>query len=119
MVKVTFFPLQEIVVHEVIEHKIQDLVKLRVLGLKVGETAQPLLWAEGIVFSRNTIPPTEDVIRDQLKGIIHFSVVEWAPMPTYRNVLKLGGVTIPIIDARKNANLMEVARAVRHKNPKQ
>lgn len=113
MVKVSVKPWKEIIVHEVIHHKIRDLVRLRILGIREGSLAQPLLWAEGVVFSRSAMPPTEDVIREQLQGIIHFSAVEWAIMPTYKKVLKSRGVTIPVINVHKNPTLRDVAKKLK------
>lgn len=117
MVKVSFEPWEEIVIHEVIEHKIRDLVRLRILGLREGSLAQPLLWAEGVVFARNVMPPTEDVVKEKLRGVIHFSAVEWATMPIYRSALKSKGVTVPVLNVSKNRALREVAKELkkRHK----
>lgn len=113
MVKVSFKALKEIVIHEVIEHKVRDLVRLRVLGLRQGSLAQPLVWAEGVVFSRNAMPPIEDVVKQRMEGIIHFSAVEWASMPKYKSRLRSGGVTIPVINVSDNPNLRDVAKALK------
>jgi len=116
MVKVSFKPLKEIVIYEVIEHKVGDLVRLRVLGVRQGSLALPLVWAEGIVFSRNAMPLTEDVVKQRMEGIIHFSAVEWALMPKYKSRLRSGGVTVPVINVSRNPSLRELAKALkRHK----
>jgi hypothetical protein len=113
MVKVTFKPLKEIVIHEAIEHKLEDLVKLRVLGLRKETIAQPLVWTEGVVINRSPFPITDDVVKDQLEGIIHFGALEWAKMPKYRDSLKLEGVTIPIINVSDNPNMSAIANALK------
>lgn len=112
MVKVTFKPWQEIVIHEAVEYKLEDLIKNRTLDFP---KPQPLLWAEGIIFNRIVMPSTEDVIRDQLQGIIHYSAVEWAIMPKFENMLKSDGTTISIIDVSNNPNLRDVAKGLKQK----
>lgn len=113
MVKVTFKPWQEIIIHETIEYEIEDLIKARILGLREGSIAPPLVWAEGIVFSRNVMPSTDDVVKEQMQGIIHFSAVEWAVMPKYRSTLKSGGVITPVINVSKNRALRDVAKELK------
>jgi hypothetical protein len=116
MVKVTFRHWEEVVIHEDIEYDLDDLIKNRIIGLREGSITIPLVWAEGVVISRNVLPPTDDVIREQLKGIVHFSAVEWALMPKYRSTLKSEGITIPIIDASETETLREVAKELRKKH---
>jgi hypothetical protein len=111
-VKITIKPWQEIIIHEVIQHDINSLLKLRGLGVRVRELAQPLMWAEGIVFTREPMPPTSDIVKEQLQGIIHFSSLEFASMPTYKSELKWEGVPIPVIDASNTEILREVAKEI-------
>ncbi len=118
MVKITFKPLKEIIIHENIEHKVRDLVRLRVLGLRKDSVALPLVWAEGVVFSRTMIPPIEDVVKDQLEGIIHFQAVEWALMSKYKKALKSEGVTVPVINVSENSSLRDVAKALKRPRKK-
>jgi len=113
MVIVSFKPWEEVIIHEVIEHKIQDFVRLRVTGLRQGAYAEPLMWAEGVAFSRTVMPPTQDVIREQIEGKIHFLAIEWAIMPRYKSVVRSGGVTIPIINVMQNLTLREVAKELK------
>lgn len=112
MVKVTIKPWQEIIIHEVIQHDIKNLLKIRGLGYQVRELAQPLMWAEGIVFSRAPMPQTVDVIKEQLQGIVHFSSFEFAVMPKYQSELKWEGVSIPVIDVSNTEALRGVAKEV-------
>lgn len=118
MVKVTFKKWEEVVIHEDIEYEFDDLIKNRMVGLREGSITAPLVWAEGVVFSRNALPPTDDVVREQLKGIIHFSAVEWALMPKYRSTLKSEGITTPIVDASENGTLIEVAKELKKRHKK-
>jgi len=113
MVKVTFKPLKEIIIHETLEHELKDLIRMRVLGLRRETVAQPLVWTEGIVISRRGMPLTEDVVRDMLEGLVHFQAIEWASMPEYKDSLKSEGVTIPVINVSYNPNLTAIAKALK------
>lgn len=117
MVEVEFDTLKKLVVHEVIEHEVKDLVKLRVLGLRQDSVAQALVWAEGVLFTRNAMLPTAEIVKQQLQGIIHFTAVEFALMKKYKKTLTSEGVKIPVIDVSKNPSLRDLAKALkkRHK----
>ena len=113
MTKITFKPWEEIVIHETIKRNLKDLVRLRTLYLKRGQISEFLLWTEGVVFLRTSVPPSDDVIRDQLKGIIHYSSVEFAKMPTYRKAIAFEGITVPIVDVSDTPALREVAKELK------
>ena len=113
MVKVTFKPLKEIIIHEAIKHDLKNLIKTRVLGLRRETVALPLIWTEGVVISRSGLPLSDDVVKDQLEGIIHFGSVAWALMPKYKESLKSEGVTIPVINVTGNPSLTAVAKSLK------
>lgn len=100
MVEVVYQPWKKIVIHEVVKYALDDLVKLQSLGIEPGGLAEPLLWADNIVFSRSTMLETEDVIKEKLEGAIHWSSVEWAPMPEFKEVIiiKETNVKVPILN---------------------
>jgi len=81
MVKVTFKLWDEVIIHEEIAYSLEDLVKLSSMGIQPGGLAKPLRWAEGVVFRPGGMPPTDEVVTEQLQGRIHWSSVSWALMP--------------------------------------
>lgn len=113
MTKITFQPWAEIIVHETIKRDLKDLVKLKTLYFKTGQITEVFLWAEGVVFVRTPMPPTDDVVRDQLKGVIHYSSVEYAKMPKYRKTIVSGGITVPVVDVSETRALRDVARELK------
>jgi len=113
MTKITFKPWEEIIVHETIKRKLEDLVKLKTLYFKTGQLAEFLLWAEGVIFVRSPMPPTDDVVRDQLKGIIHYSSVEYALMPQYRSTIVSKGVTVPVVNVNDTPALRDLAKELK------
>ena len=75
----------------------------------------PLHWAEGVVFRVGHMQPTDEVIREQLQGKIHWGSVEWALMPQLKNVILIAEINakIPVIDVSKNAIFCEAAKALK------
>ncbi|MCJ7632953.1 hypothetical protein MUP77_11255 [Candidatus Bathyarchaeota archaeon] len=132
MVKVTFSPWEEVVIHEPIQYTYDELVYIQSLGVQAGSLAPapsltyqpaapqpsaliPLYWAEGVIFTHVIMQPTEDVIREQLRGIVHWVSIVWALMPSYQNivVVKDTNVRIPIINASQSETFCNVARALK------
>jgi hypothetical protein len=116
LVKVTFKPWEEVIIHEVIYYSFEDIVKLFSLGIQPGGLAQSLFWAEGVIFSHVGIPPTtNEVAREQLDGKIHWSSVSWALMPKYQAFIPIKDINakIPIVDVSSNSILCEAAKALK------
>jgi hypothetical protein len=132
MVKVTLKPWEEVVIHEPIQYTYDELIYIQSLGVQTGSLAPapsltyqptppqpsaliPLYWAEGVVFTHVIMQPTEDVIREQLRGIVHWVSIVWALMPNYQNivVMKETNVRIPVINASQSETFCEVARALK------
>jgi hypothetical protein len=115
LVKVTIKPWEEIVIHESIQLKFEDFVRQCSMGVQPGGLAAPLHWAEGVVFRAGAMPPTEDVVRENLAGRIHYSAVEWALMPNYQQVIPIKDINakIPVIDVSATAVLCDVAKALK------
>ena len=120
MVKVTFKPWEEVIIHESIYYSLEDLVRLCSIGARPGGLTAPLRWAEGVVFRASGLPPTEDVIEEMLKGKIHWNVVEWALMPEYKDIIPISEINarIPIINVGATKALSEVAKVLKKQVPK-
>ena len=120
LVKVTFKPWEEVVIHESIYYSLEDLVKICTVGVGPGGLAAPLRWAEGVVFRSSPMPPTDEVVRETLEGRIHWNAVSWALMPEYKNVIPIREINanIPIINASATEALRDVAKALKKQVPK-
>ncbi len=62
MVKITYEPATDLVVHEVIFMPQDDLLRERVTP----SGTIPLCWCEGVLFTFTSVPMTEDVLKDYL-----------------------------------------------------
>ena len=100
LIEVVYQPWKKIVIHEIVDYALDDLVRLQSLGVEPGGLGDPLLWVEGIVFSSSTMLETKDVVKEKMEGIVHWSSVEWARMPEFKEVIviKETNVKVLIID---------------------
>jgi len=114
-VKVTFRLWNEVVVHETINYTLPDMIKLCSLGVQPGGLANPINWAEGVVFRFSAMPMNEAITKELLQGIVHWNSVEWAPMPQYQNVIQIADINakIPVIDQSETKIICEVIRALK------
>ncbi len=105
MVKISFSPITELVVHEVVKVPMDDLLRERITP----SGTMPVYWCNGIVFSFSSVPMNKRVVDDYLDGKIHWMEVHYAEMDYYREVLELndehynGSMKVRVIDTSKSA----------------
>ena len=115
MVEIVYEPWKRIVIHEIVRYALDNLIKVQSLGVEPGGLAEPLLWADGIVFSRSTILETKEVLKEKIEGVVHWSSVEWAIMSEFKEVIviKETNVKVPIIDVSAHPIYKTVSRWLR------
>ena len=97
-------PYDELIIHELVRYKLDDLVNLNALGVQPGGMGKPLYWAAGLAVVTYSLPSTDAVVNDQLNGKAHWAHVAYAPMPRYESYIQLkeNNVKIPVINASTN-----------------
>ena len=112
MVKITYQPWDEIVIHETVEYPLAALLEMQSYGVPPDSMGRSLMWANGIAFAYVSMPASDDVVAEQLKGRMHWASVVFATMPAYENVVLLQetSVRIPVVDVSGNPTLYAVAR---------
>ena len=115
MVKVTYQPWEEIVIHEAVEYPIAALLEMQSLGVPPGAMGRSLMWANGVAFAYVAMPANDDVVADQLKGKMHWASLVFAMMPTFESAILLQemNIRIPMVDVSGNPTLYSVARWLR------
>jgi hypothetical protein len=100
MIKITHTPIQELVIHEVMKVSMDDLIRERVTP--AGNI--PLCWCDGIAFGFSSLPLTDELTQQYLKGTIHWMEVHYSDMKNYMPVAELhdehyqGAIKTRIID---------------------
>ncbi len=85
MVKISYSPIKELVVHEVVSVERDDLLRGRITP--AGN--MPLYWCDGILFSFNSMPMTRDLVKEYLEGTIHWMEVHYTHMKNYEPIVVL------------------------------
>ena len=106
---------KKVVVHEINKYDLDDLLKLHTTRIIPGGVIRPFLWANGVIFEHSAMPPTEDIIKEQLKGVIHWSSLQFAFMPAYNSTLTVGTVSLQIVNVNSNKTFFELARFLKEK----
>ncbi len=112
MVKITYSPITELIVHETIEVDKEDLLRERVTPAGT----MPLYWCSGILFSFSSLPMTDEVVKDYLKGKIHWLEIHFARESKYEAVLPLSeeeyktSMNVRVIDTSRSELHRELAK---------
>jgi hypothetical protein len=122
LVKVTFSPYKELVIHEVILQDglalYEDMVRQ---ALATPAHAEPTVhWAEGIAFVVSLVPPTEDVVKEMLEGRLHYAAAMYTKTPYQARVaVKIGNqdYSVRMRPAENNPTLMAIARFLKDFKP--
>jgi hypothetical protein len=77
-------PTEEVVVHQVMESDdsiifFEDVVK-QILAKEI-PVIPTVNWIDGIAFAIIYFPDTEDIVREEIKGRIHYSAVLFTKIP--------------------------------------
>lgn len=110
MVKFTYKPFEEIIIHEIDKIEKQKLIERTAINLKPGETGT-LYWANKILFSYRSMPETAEVIADQLKNIIHWQYVQFSFCENYESPIEVKtGTFINVIHVSNSKILNEFTK---------
>lgn len=109
MVKITYSPIKEVVVHEAVSVDFEDLMRSRVTP--AGN--MPLYWCDGILFSFNSMPMTKDIVREYVQGTIHWMEVHYCKMDSYEQVVSL---TDEQYKATMHIRVLDTSKSTLHKD---
>ena len=113
--KITYTPYQELVVHEIVEQLnpsmfFEDIVRLALSG---AHQVQPSInWVDGVAFFIAPMQPTEEVVRENLAGRVHYASVLFTRTEYQPQVaVKIGNqdFTVRLRKAEDNPTLADLA----------
>jgi hypothetical protein len=115
-------PYKKIVVHEIVEFPLNEWVEMILSGTRAaGGTTIPMVnWCDGVAFQISPFNPNSDeVISEQLKGIIHYAAVTFAIKERYEREIRISEGTIRLVDRSANPNLLKLARVLKTRAQRQ
>lgn len=113
LVKITYKPLEEIVILDYMEYPLDTLVSLHGLPMLAGGMVPPLLWAEGILFIYQGMDQTDSVLDEMReKGRAYWISVLFARMPKYAPTVTSNDrkITVNVVDVSSNLVLRTAAK---------
>jgi len=108
MVKIEYFPLQKIIIHDIELTPLDRFVDFSAArGGIIG-------WSSGLVFSIQHFPPDPDLIKDSIKGIHHWQVIEVAQCEKFQSEMKnQSNQSIKVLDQSHNEVLIDAIKKVK------
>lgn len=114
LVKVTYAPTRELVVHEVIEQDqtefFEDVIRLM---LASPVHVEPVInWVDGFALLATQFPPADEIVTGNLSGRIHYQAVSFTRTPFHSKInMKLGDqdFSVRLRKADNNPNLVDLA----------
>ena len=89
MVEFEYRPWNKIVIHEIIKWPLEQFLLTRSIGVQEGGLGRPLTWANGIIFDRAVMPPTPEIIKENLQGIVHWNSLIYGDLEKYQEEFPL------------------------------
>ena len=120
--RISYVPYSELVIHEIIKQDnetfFQEAVRQNI-GPQ-GYNVPSINWYDGIAFIAMNMPPTEDVVKENLQGKVHYSAVvytnsEFKPEMEF----KVGAQTFPLRlrNAGNNPTFVELVKFLKGFKP--
>ena len=111
MVKIVYEPYHTVIIHDIAQYSLNMLIHLHGLGVQSGQLGRPISWANGIAFDQHPMAATEDIIKEQIKGKIHWANLSFAFMPKHQRMIEIpdGKIRIPILNLSGNEIFRDVA----------
>jgi len=128
VVTITYRPWSELVIHEIIENTPDELfsfVVRQTMAMGGAGIIPSINWASGVAFAVGPMPDNDDLVKDKLKGIVHYGLVQFAIVPEHRDEVRVtvGGAAhvVRLQKNDKNPIFVELARFLKsgdYKNQK-
>ncbi len=113
VVTVRYEPIKEIVIHELVKiNNVEEFLNIKTGNIPAGGSGNPARWTDGILYDASGYPPTPEIIKDQLEGIVHFAAVEYTEMKEFKPYLKnsTSNVILPIVNVSHNVITKEIGQ---------
>lgn len=69
-----------------------------------------IFWANGILFKHSTYVSSDSVTTEYLKGNLPLDHIEYAPMPKFRNEIRIEEFVVTVIDVSNHTLFKELTK---------
>jgi len=110
MVEFEYQPWKKIIIHEVLKRPLEAFLSQSSLGVQTGGIGRPLSWVDGMIFTRAQLPDTDEIVKEKVQGILHYSSINYVIREKYESEFKVAGsIRIPVINVSHNKIFREMA----------
>lgn len=97
--KITYLPYHELIIHEILSQDndafFQDVVR-QSIGPQ-GYLVPSVNWVDGMAFITHPMAPTEDIVKENLGGKIHYAAVVFTKTEFKEEIeVRIGGQPFPV-----------------------
>lgn len=121
MVTISYRPWNELVIHEIIENTPEELysfVVRQTMAMGGAGIIPSINWTGGVAFAVGPMQDNDDIVKDKLKGIVHYALVQYALVPEHKDEVRVsvGGVAhvVRLQKNDKNPIFLELASYLRN-----
>jgi len=112
MVDIEYSPISKIIVHEVIRADYQNFLNMFAIPQQPGVQRPYARWIDGILFIFKGFPPSPEVLRDKIQGILHWEIVNFTEMEKYTSTITnpKNNITMDVLDNSNNTAVSDFIR---------
>jgi len=117
MVKIEIYRTQKAIVHDTLEYEFEELMQEFVADeeAQTGPKIRVLIWAQGMVmWITDFARPTNDIVKDEVNGILHYQNVTYAIKEKFEKRLVRGNVTINLLNQNEIPLYRDLAKELKY-----
>ena len=114
LMEIVIEPWEKLVVHELTEYQFDDF--LQVMGASARAAGGGIVnmnWANGVLFQIVPFPPSEAIVLESLKGIIHYSNVLFALREKFEKEIRKEYGTFLMTDMSANEFFVQLSKVLK------
>ena len=118
MVDIEYNPISKIIVHEIIRSDYQNFLNMFAIPQPPRAQRPNARWIEGILFIFKIFPPSPEVVRDKLQGILHWEIVNFTEMKDYTATVTnpKNNITMDVLDNSNNTAVSDFIRWLKNES---
>ena len=112
MVDIEYSPISKIIVHEIIRADYQEFLNMFAIPQPSGGPQPNARWIDGILFLFKGFPPSPEVLRDKIQGVLHWEIVNFTEMEQYTPTITNpeNNVIMKVLDNTSNTAVSDFIR---------
>jgi len=110
MVKISYFPIKEVILHEVVKHEVSSFLRSA-----TAKNINTVAWCEGMLLNFSHFQTNEKLVMSALEGIDHIATIDYCMVGKHQKKIKNDEFNIEVItiDQSNNKIVTEIAKFIK------